>query len=419
MLAAAAVETHERVLDLGAAGHPVALKANAAGIHFVSSDLRAVRLCEDAIRSKGLPNACAWLETSPAGVTGPGFDVVLYAPARWEAKARVFQLIDAAFQNMAIHGRFLLAGRRDAGVESYRNRLEEVFGDAEKLSAKSGLRIFRSNKRNAAAGTDPVDTAHSFVVNDPDGVRTAFETCAGVFSSGGLDAGTRFLIDTVDVRPHDRVLDLGSGFGAIGIAAARRAGEVLLLDSDLLAVQCGRWNVARNGLTNARVALSDGYEAASRQTFDLVLCNAPTHKGTATARLFTEGAARHLVPDGRFMIVTMRPGMYLKQMKRWFRSACTLASRGGYAVLRARTPNVDLLQEYPPWIISTRAEKPRVCGKDLRHGDAAQAAPKILDNTNPESYSYAHSRATENETPAPGDHPTQYRRSKPCMRSIT
>ena len=230
LLAAAAVEAHERVLDLGVAGYPVALDVNAAGIHFVSSDLQAVRRCENAIRNRALSNACAWLEASPAGVPGPGFDVALYTPARWEAKARAFQLIDAAFQRMAIHGRLLLAGRRDAGVESYRKRLEAVFGGAEKLSAKSGLRIYRFKKKNATAGADPVNTSRSFVENELRGARSVFETCAGVFSSDGLDPGTRFLIDTFDVTAQDRVLDLGCGFGAIGIAAARRAREVLLLE---------------------------------------------------------------------------------------------------------------------------------------------------------------------------------------------
>lgn len=347
MLAAAAVEAHERVLDLGVAGYPVALDVNAAGIHFVSSDLRAVRRCENAIRNRALSNACAWLEASPAGVPGPGFDVALFTPARWEAKARAFQLIDAAFQRMAIHGRLLLAGRRDAGVESYRKRLEAVFGGAEKLSAKSGLRIYRFKKKNATAGADPVNTSRSFVENELRGARSVFETCAGVFSSDGLDPGTRFLIDTFDVTAQDRVLDLGCGFGAIGIAAARRAREVLLLDSDLLAVQCARRNVARNGLANARVALSDGFDAASGASFDLILCNAPTHQGVATARLFAEGAARHLVPDGRFMVVATRPGMYLKQMKRSFRTVETLAFRNGYAVLRAQGPDADLQEARP------------------------------------------------------------------------
>ena len=52
-------------------------------------------------------------------------------------------------------------------LNSYRNRLEAVFGDAEKLLAKSGLRIYRSSKKNATAGADPVDTVRSFAVEGP------------------------------------------------------------------------------------------------------------------------------------------------------------------------------------------------------------------------------------------------------------
>jgi 16S rRNA (guanine1207-N2)-methyltransferase len=338
LLAAAAVQTHERVLDLGMAGLPVGLDLSAGGIHFVSPDLRAVRRCENMIRRRALGNACAWLETSPADVTGPCFDVGFYAPARWEAKARVFQLIDAAFHKTAIHGRLLLAGRLDAGVKSYRNRLKAVFGCVEKVTAKSGFRIYRSYKRRPESGVDPVNPVHSFVVNDLCGSASEFESCAGVFSSAGLDPGTRFLIETADVKAQDRVLDLGCGYGAVGIAAGQRAREVLLLDSDLLAVRCARRNIARSRLTNARVALSDGFEAASGRSFDLILCNAPTHQGTATARLFTHGATRQLEPEGRFVVVAMRPGMYRKQMKRSFDAVEELGSRLGYTILGASRP---------------------------------------------------------------------------------
>ena len=336
MLRAAAVEFHERVLDLGMAGRPVGLELDAVGIHFVSSELRAVRFCEDAIRRMALDNACAWLEVSPSVVAGPFFDVVLYAPARWEAKARVFELIDAAFGKMAMHGRFLLAGRRNAGVESYRNRLEAVFGRVETATSKSGFRVYRSTKGSHEPGAHPVHPAHGFEVADLPGGPCTFEARAGVFSSRGLDPGARILIEAVDVKADDRALDLGCGYGAIGIAASKRAREVRLLESDLLAVRCARRNVARNGLANARVSLSDGFEAVPGRVFDLILCNAPTHEGAATARQFVQGAARHLEPKGRFAVVAMRPGLYLKQMKRVFNTVDHVVSRNGYTVLCAR-----------------------------------------------------------------------------------
>ncbi len=338
LLVAAAVQTHERVLDLGMAGLPVGLDLSTAGVHFVSSDLRAVRLCEDMILRKASCNVRTSLEASPADVSGAPFDVVVYGPARWSAKARVFELIDAAFHKMAIRGRFLLAGRRGAGVESYRKRLEAVFGRVERAEGKSGFRIYLSYKIVAEAGAEPLNTVRAFEVADFPGGACAFEAVPGVFSSDGLDPGTRFLIETAEVQPGDRVLDLGCGYGAIGIAAARRAREVMLLDASLLAIRCAKRNIILNGFTNARVVLSDGFEAVSGRCFDLVLCNAPTHQGTATARMFAQGAARHLDSKGRFIAVAMRPGMYYRQMKRTFGSVERLGSRFGYTVLCAKRP---------------------------------------------------------------------------------
>ncbi len=344
MLAAAAVEPHERVLDLGMAGRPVGLELDTGSIQFMGSDLRDVRVCEDAIRRMELHNACAWLEVSPAVLTGPGFDVVLYAPARWESKPRVFELIEAAYRKMAIRGRFLLGGRRNAGVESYRRRIEAVFGGVETATVRSGYRVYRSKKSSPGTGAHPVDPAYVFEVADLPGGPLTFEASAGVFSSRGLDAGARILIEAVDVTVDDRVLDLGCGYGAIGIAAAKRAREVHLLDTSLLAVCCARRNIVRNGLANARVGLSDGFEAVPGQVFDLILCNAPTHDGAATARRFVQGAALHLSSKGRFAVVAMRPGIYVKQMKRAFDTVDQLESRGGYTVVCAR----DAKSAIPP-----------------------------------------------------------------------
>src|SRR4051794_37797811 len=58
-------------------------------------------------------------------------------------------------------------------------------------------------------------------------------TQAGVFAHKGLDLGTRLLIEAMHVTPTAKVLDIGCGYGAIGITAAKLAtkGEVVLVDS--------------------------------------------------------------------------------------------------------------------------------------------------------------------------------------------
>ena len=69
-----------------------------------------------------------------------------------------------------------------------------------------------------------------------------FETQAGVFSYRELDEGTRLLIDAMRVSPTAKVLDLGCGWGAIGIVAAKLAtkGHVTLVDSDIRATRRSR-----------------------------------------------------------------------------------------------------------------------------------------------------------------------------------
>src|SRR5579863_10444963 len=83
----------------------------------------------------------------------------------------------------------------------------------------------------------------------------SFVTDRSVFASHGLDPGTSLLIEATDPRPTDRVLDLGCGWGAVGVAAARRApqGHVVLTDVNRRAVQLARSNLERNRVRNADV----------------------------------------------------------------------------------------------------------------------------------------------------------------------
>jgi len=48
-----------------------------------------------------------------------------------------------------------------------------------------------------------------------------FQTDAGVFSGRGLDRGTELLLAALEVGPCESILDLGCGYGTLGIVAAR------------------------------------------------------------------------------------------------------------------------------------------------------------------------------------------------------
>src|SRR4051812_3520224 len=105
-------------------------------------------------------------------------------------------------------------------------------------------------------------------------------TQPGVFSDDAVDPGTRLLVEAIHVSPTARVLDLGCGYGPIGIVAAKLAtkGEVVLVDSDIRATRLAQRNLELNGVTNATVVLGDGtHDLPPKQKFHVIVSNPPTH----------------------------------------------------------------------------------------------------------------------------------------------
>jgi 16S rRNA (guanine1207-N2)-methyltransferase len=132
-----------------------------------------------------------------------------------------------------------------------------------------------------------------------------FETDRGVFSHRGVDRGTRLLLEALRVRPTDEILDVGCGYGVIGIVAASQAplGRAVLVDVNERAVELSRRNAARAGLRNVEVRQGSLYEPVAGETFDLIVTNPPIRAGRAVVRAIIEGARAHLRPGGAFYLV--------------------------------------------------------------------------------------------------------------------
>ena len=65
----------------------------------------------------------------------------------------------------------------------------------------------------------PVDCEYSYR-----GITLSFRTDAGVFSKGEVDTGTRLLLEALPQEMSGEILDLGCGWGVIGISIARKPG---------------------------------------------------------------------------------------------------------------------------------------------------------------------------------------------------
>ncbi|MGB0721003.1 MAG: class I SAM-dependent methyltransferase [Gammaproteobacteria bacterium] len=134
-----------------------------------------------------------------------------------------------------------------------------------------------------------------------------FRTTWGLFSPKQIDEGTGLLLDHLDVGPGVRCLDLGCGYGPIGlsIAAVAPAGHVTLVDKDFVAVDYTRRNAFLNGLDNTDVMLSNGLSAVRDRHFDLVVSNIPAKVGKEMLGIMLYDAWNTLEPGGRIVLVTI------------------------------------------------------------------------------------------------------------------
>ncbi len=135
-----------------------------------------------------------------------------------------------------------------------------------------------------------------------------FTSTWGLFSPREVDLGTAMLLEEVEVIPGDDCLDLGCGYGPIGLTLARLApqGKTLMVDRDFVAVEYANRNAEANRVPNARAMLSNGFQhvpLAAR--FDLVATNLPAKVGNEMTSILFADAYDRLRPGGRFTLVTL------------------------------------------------------------------------------------------------------------------
>ena len=168
------------------------------------------------------------------------------------------------------------------------------------------------------------------------GMRLVFETGPRLFSPGAVDRGTLAMLSAVEFSENDRVLDLGCGYGAVGIYAAKRIGEahVVMCDLSEEAVAAARGNAARNGVPSIDIRVSDGFGSLPDGEFTLILSNPPYHTDFSVAKRFIEGGFRRLSPGGTMVMVTKRLDWYKNKLTSVF-GGVRVTERDGYYVFTA------------------------------------------------------------------------------------
>jgi len=145
-------------------------------------------------------------------------------------------------------------------------------------------------------------------VASPRGYELTFHSTWGLFSPRKIDEGSGLLVKHIDVRPGDVTIDLGCGYGAIGIVVAKLcpAGQVHMVDKDYVAVRYAKKNAEINGLANCRVYLSNAFsEVPADVRFDNVVANLPAKTGKEMLSIILHDSYRRLKAAGRLYVVTV------------------------------------------------------------------------------------------------------------------
>ena len=171
-----------------------------------------------------------------------------------------------------------------------------------------------------------------------------FMTDAGVFSKGELDVGSRLLIDALPAFTGD-VLDIGCGWGAMGIAVAKanKEAHITMVDVNRRALDLCRQNCERNRVT-AEVIESDGMAEVMGRKFDAIITNPPIRAGKQVIYKMFADAAVSLREDGAlYLVIRKQQGAEscVKYLKTLFNEVEKLDKSAGFWVLKAYEPKTN------------------------------------------------------------------------------
>jgi 16S rRNA (guanine1207-N2)-methyltransferase len=165
-----------------------------------------------------------------------------------------------------------------------------------------------------------------------------FLTSSSVFSKRQVDQGTRLLIEAMVLPQTGNVLDIGCGYGAVGIAVATFNPQlrIIMTDVNTRAVGLAKQNTQINKVTNAEVRRGNLYEPVQDIKFNCVLSNPPVSAGMETVKAIIRDAPSVMAPKASLQMV-IRSKIGSKTLPAIFNetfSNCeVLARESGYRVL--------------------------------------------------------------------------------------
>lgn len=173
-----------------------------------------------------------------------------------------------------------------------------------------------------------------------------FITASGVFSKKRIDLGTRLLIENMVLPDDGFVLDVGCGYGAVGIAAATLNPRlnVVMVDVNSRAIWLARQNIEVNRIKNATVKRGHLYEPVKNLKFNCILSNPPVSAGIRTVKDIIFEAPNHMTHKASLQMVLKSKicgERICKIFEEIFGGVNVLARESGYRVLVAEKREIS------------------------------------------------------------------------------
>ncbi|QWB99824.1 class I SAM-dependent methyltransferase [Mycoplasmatota bacterium] len=167
--------------------------------------------------------------------------------------------------------------------------------------------------------------------------KYSFITDHGVFSKKGLDFGSRLLIESTLDLNFDHALDMGCGYGPIGIIlkSFNFKAKIDMVDVNHRAIELAKEN-ARNNRVTVNVFESDGFSKIENQ-YDLIVTNPPIRTGKKTIYKMFEDAKTHLTKNGSLFIVIQKKQGAMSAFKfcqNIYRHVDIVNKKSGYVIIK-------------------------------------------------------------------------------------
>lgn len=169
----------------------------------------------------------------------------------------------------------------------------------------------------------------------------SFTSDVGVFSKSEVDFGTQLLVESFEEPTiFGDILDLGCGYGPIGISLADSYPErkVVMVDVNERAVMLARENALSNKVTNIEALQSDRLTSLKGRSFAAILTNPPIRAGKKVVHQMFEESEQALLENGELWVVIQKKQgapSAKKKLESLFGRVDVIVRSKGYFILRA------------------------------------------------------------------------------------